>query len=709
MSRRDGHSRLQLMRWLLLGLGLVLVGRVVVVQVVLHERYAARAEDLWTDDISLVPTRGDIFDRHGNPLAVSVKRWRVGVLLENLADPAETAAFLGEVLEREPQQILREMKAGGGHKVIARREVLSCEQKKRLETRPNEITLEDIRARLYPYGSVGASLLGFYTSNTVDGRRKDVANCLELGLKDLLDGEPGEARVIKRAGSSEDLGQVVLKRARHGKNVVLTLDAELQSLCEERLRHSVEKFRAEGGSVLVMDPRNGDILAAASYPLLESRGGDYSRKGLWRNRNFTANFEPGSVFKIMTTASLLRNAAIDTGTVFDCSQTDAGIFNIHNDDDHEYGHISLMKAFALSSNIYFARAVGNVEDRELYRDLVDFGFGQKTTLPYPGQEAGILHEPTLWSARSRPSIAIGQEIMVTPVQMALAVSAAANGGMLYAPRLVKEVRSREGEVLEKRPAVPLRRIFSEPLAGLLREEMAAVVNEGTAQSARQGWISIGGKTGTAQKSCEGDVGYTPGAYVASFVGILPVEDPRLVVLTVLDQPRGYRSYYAAQSAVPLFEDVICDIRQSTTLLADVPGGRTAPLEQPADREYVLVPDVLHIAADRANRALQRAGLQVAGDESGGLVVEQVPAAGTRVPRGQVVALTVAAREVAVRQAPVVCPDFSGLSNRQAGRLAASLGLNLEVQGAGYAVAQQPAPGTPLKSQRVALRMEGPWQ
>ncbi len=708
MKTTRAAARLRLMRWLLLGLGLVLVGRVVFVQVHMHERYAARARDLWTDEISLAPIRGDIYDRFGNPLAVSVMRWRVGVLRQKVADPAETADIVAQVLGRDAAQVRRTIESGQGHKVLARNVVLTCEQKNRLEAR-TEITLEDMGARLYPHDGVGASLLGFYTSNLVDGKPRDVATGLELGLNDVLGGEPGRARLMKRAGNSEDLGQVVLERARHGKNVVLTLDAELQAMCEQRLQHSVEKFKAEGGSILVMDPRNGDILAAASYPLLESRDGDYSLPGLWQNRNFTGNFEPGSVFKIMTTASLLRNAAIDTGTVFDCSNTDAGIFNIRNDDDHEYGNIGLMKAFALSSNIYFARAVGNLQDREFFRDLVDFGFGQKTTLPYPGQGAGLLRDPSKWSARSRPTIAIGQEVMVTPLQLALAVSAAANGGMLYAPRLVREVRSREGEVLEQRPAVPLRRIFSEPLARVLRQAMAGVVTEGTARSAQADWIALGGKTGTAQKSCPGDVGYTRGAYVASFMGVVPVDDPRLVILTVLDQPRGYRSYYAAQSALPLFQDVVCDIRQSTDWLADVPGARTAPLTTDREEASVVVPDVLHLSASRAARTLNRAGLQVSGNESGGLVVEQVPAAGTRMPRGQTVALTVAAREQAGQEAVVVCPDFSGLSNRQAGSLAASLGLNLDMEGAGYAVAQKPAPGTPLGDMRVSLRMEGPWR
>jgi len=699
----QGNDRFLVVRLFMLALGLVLVARVVQIQVFQHEKFNKLAGEQWTEDTLLPAERGNMYDRNGRPLALSVTRWQVGVARSLVTRPDSLAARLGRTLHLDPGTLKKKLTAGKSHIVLAKDVVLDRKDKLLLE-RQRAVTLQDLRSRIYPFGPVGASLIGFYRYD----QRRSLATGLELGLDGLLAGISGQARKIRSGRLQEDLGQVVLQKAQHGKSVVLTLDADLQGICEQRLGETVERFSARGGSVLVMDPQNGDILAAASWPLLESRQGGHADPEVWQNRNFNACFEPGSVFKIFTTASLLRNGAIDTATVFDCSDGDFGSFRIGNDDDHEYGDLPLMRAFSKSSNIYFARAVGNLSDDEFYRDLTDFGFGQKTTLPYPSQTAGILHPPAQWSARSRPTISIGQEIAVTPLQLALGVCAVANGGTLYAPRLVREIRGDCGELVEERPEVPLRRIMSEPLAALLREAMYRVVKEGTGQNACSEWITTGGKTGTAQKAC-GSAGYTPGAYVASFAGIVPVDEPRLVVLTVLDEPHGFRRYYAAQSALPLFAAIVRDIRRTTAWLDDVPGGRTAPLAQSDPAAKVTVPDVLQLGAAGAARRLARAGLEVAGIETEGVVVQQVPAAGSLVPVGQVVHLTVAVRPRAEEPDGAVCPDFTGLSNRQVRTLAARLGVSLDLVGAGYAVRQDPPPGAELKNNRVHVRLEAPWR
>lgn len=703
MSWRNGKvDRFRTLRLLVAGLGLLLVARVLQVQVFQHEQYRKLAESQWTKDMTLAADRGNLYDSQGRPLALSVTRWQIGVARSLVKDQDALAGQLAPILGTSPGALKKKF-SGDGHVVLAKGIVLSREQKLQLMKLP-AVTLEDQRSRIYPYGGVGASLLGFYRH----GAQGSVTTGLELGLDELLAGSPGRARKIKSAGQKRDLGQVVLQRPIHGQSAVLSVDADLQAICEQRLGETVRHFSAQGGSVIIVDPATGDILAAASWPLLDSRDGNCADPELWNNRNFTYSFEPGSVFKIFTTASLLRNAAIDTSTVFDCSNGDFGRFRITNDDDHEYGDLPLMRAFSLSSNIYFARAVGNLSNDEFYRDLVDFGFGQKTTLPYPGQAAGILHRPSSWSARSRPTIAIGQEVAVTPLQLAMALGAVANNGTLYAPRLIKEIKNERGETVENLPPVALRRIMSETQAGLLREAMARVVAEGTGTAAQADWIALGGKTGTAQKA-RGAEGYVPGAYVASFAGLVPVDNPRLVVLTVLDEPRGFRRYYAAQSALPLFLDIVRDIRQSTPWLEDVPGGRTAPLPSREVLAETEVPDVLHLRADKAARTLARAGLKAAGLESEGMVVQQVPAAGSMVVSGQTVQLTLAARPLTEMAAAAVCPDFTGLSSRQAVSLAARLGVALELKGAGYAVAQSPAAGQALTAGRVTLRLEAPWR
>ncbi|PIE75906.1 hypothetical protein CSA17_05065, partial [bacterium DOLJORAL78_65_58] len=508
----QGRGRFRILHIILLVTGLALAGRVVQIQIFQHREWRQVAESAWSDDIAIAPERGNIYDRAMRPLALSVSSWRVGVATSLLGDDTDKVVdLLAKVLERKPRDLVRQIRrAEGAHVVVAAREVLSRDEMMALRAH-KAITVEDLRLRAYPFDGLAASLVGFYREDP----QGDVATGLEYGLREILNGKMGRARLITTGKTGRDLGQVEVEAARHGKSLVLTLDTDLQDICEQRLRRSVAETGAEGGSVLVLDPSTGDILAAASWPLMTTREGRHGDGRIWQNRNFTTIYEPGSVFKIFTAASLLRHGAVDTVMVFDCTNSDIGDgIRIENDAGHTYGNLSFMPAFAKSSNIYFARAVANLRKDEFYNDLKAFGFGQGSGVPYPGTSAGILRKWDDWSGRSKPTLAIGQEVAVTPLQLGLAVCAVANGGTLYAPRLIREVRDAKGSLVEKRDPRALRQVIGEPLAELLREAMGRVVDQGTGVAAREDWVRCGGKTGTAEKSRDG-VGYAAGAYVAS--------------------------------------------------------------------------------------------------------------------------------------------------------------------------------------------------
>jgi stage V sporulation protein D (sporulation-specific penicillin-binding protein) len=697
------RSRFRILQVILVLTGLVLAGRVIQIQIFQHDRHATKAQKTWTADIDIHPERGNLYDRDMRPLALSVAAWRIGVatsLLENRT--TDISEMLGEILDRDPATLEKELKGGGGrHLVVAANMVLTRKQMMLLQGEKS-ITTEDLRARVYPYDGLAASLVGFHRKDRVE----DFSTGLESSLRGYLDGSPGKARLITTGHLGENLGQVVLEEARHGHSLVLSLDTDLQGICEKQLASAVESTGADGGSVLVLDPNTGDILAAASWPLMEKRNTRHADAAVWNNRNFTHMYEPGSVFKIFSAASLLKHGAIDTAMVFNCSDSNFGSFSIRNDDGHTYGNLTFMEAFAKSSNIFFARAVGNLKSEELYKDLINFGFGQDTGFPYPACPEGILKSPLHWSGRSKPTIALGQEVAVTPLQLGLAVCAVANGGTLYSPRLIREVRDERGQLVEEMPSRPLRKVMAEPLAGLLRQAMAGVVDHGTGVGAKESWITTGGKTGTAQKSRDGK-GYTRGAYIASFSGIVPVQNPRLVILTILDEPKGIK-HYASLSAVPLFKEIVKDIRSGTRYLTDAPGCRTAVLEVGSAKKLVEVPDVLHLKVDNARQRLDMNGLRMAGAERGGLIIQQVPLPGTLVKPGSMVHLTTGPVELAATGGSLLCPDFSGLSNRQIHNLAARMGLRVKISGAGYAVSQSPAPGLSLGSGQVKVRMEGQW-
>lgn len=707
--RDAGGRRLTVLRVAVLALGLLLAGRVIYVQGAEHDRWLARANDQWSREVVIDAERGNLYDRNGRPLAVSVTTTQLGVTRRFLeTDPAKASAMMQDLVEAsnlDAREIGRKLAGDGkGHAVLASGLVLKADLRERLR-RWKCVTLDERCTRYYPTDGMGASVVGFYRQDPDQVH----AMGLELSLEKHLAGKPGRAREIQTARAGVKLGRVVLENATHGRSLVLTLDAGLQEICEQRLKDAVETTGAAGGSVLVLDPSNGDVLAAASWPLMDTRNRSHEDGAVWNNRNFTTAFEPGSLFKVFSGAALLHHGAVDTGTVFNCDNNSGSPFGISNDKHHDYGHISFASALSVSSNVYFAKAVMRLDSAKLYGTLADFGFGERTQFPYSAQPRGELHKPEAWNGRDKPAISIGQAVSTTALQLGMALCAVANGGTLYSPRCIKEYRGRDGGAIEEVQPVALRRVMAPPLAEVLRGAMGRVVEYGTGKATKLDWITSGGKTGTAQKAREGARGYADGAYMASFGGIVPIDDPRLVVLVVMDEP-DRAHHYASQSAVPLYRAVVEDIRRCSDWLSDVPGKRTGPVAQPDPLKLVQVPDVLYLRTANASERIGSAGLRVVGDGRPGTVVGQVPAAGTRCEAGTEVVLTVAPPRSAPAHAAAqdTCPSFLGKSNREILAEATRLGLQVVIEGVGYAAAQDIPPGGPRPSGPIRVTMETTW-
>lgn len=691
-------GRLTLIRGLGVFVGLILMARLVQVQVVQHARHREAAERQWLQTQTITPRRGDILDRNGRPLALSVTSFRVGVAGSLVGDRASLVSDLAEVLELDRSAVARLVDAAGqGYVVLSRQSFLDQEQQRRLR-RHSSVTMDEQVGRVYPLDGVGASLLGFYREDPDSTWRTGI----ELGLDDMLRGQAGRAMRVRSGLRGRDHGEVVIDPARHGAHVVLTLDADLQEICENRLREGIRAYGARAGSILILEPSSGAILAAASWPVLDTRHAPVRDPAAWNNRNFTAAYEPGSVLKIFTAAMLLTSGAVDTATVIDCSDGRFPGFSISEAAGRRFGRLSFMEAFVHSSNVWFARAVANLGRAEQHRALLDFGFGRGTGVPYPAESDGILAQPANWSARSQATLAIGQEIAVTPLQLGLAAAAVANGGMLLAPKLVSEVREPDGTLRFRQPVRPLRQVLPRGLDALLRHAMSRAVNEGSGVAAFRSWVNVGGKTGTAQKSVS-NRGYADGLHTATFVGMLPIEAPRLVVVVVLDEPR-WRDHFASRSAAPLFAETVDEIRRTTRWLTDVDRDNDRLVIDAAPATTV-VPDLLLLRSDRAVLRLQQAGLRAQGAERGGQVIMQVPAAGSRLPTGSAVQLTVANQGGHQQQS---CPDVLGLSNRQLLALAARLGIVVQVSGVGYVKEQEPRAGSPLTEAGLQVRMAAPW-
>jgi cell division protein FtsI (penicillin-binding protein 3) len=444
-----------------------------------------------------------------------------------------------------------------------------------------------------------------------------------------------------------------------GRDVLLTIDYDLQEIAEQALADALERTQAAGGELLLTDPATGEVLAAVS------RG----RNGRARNwRAVTEPYEPGSTIKPFTVAALLR---LQRARFADSVYAEEGRYQLNGrvlTDVKAHGWLTLEEALRHSSNIALAKAAARLAPHEQYLALRDFGFGSPTGVHYPSESGGRLRRPNHWSRQSSASLAIGYEIAVTPLQMAMAYGALANGGVLFEPRLVREVRSRDGRVERSHLPREVRRVIPAGVAEDLRRVLVGAVEEGTGSAAAIGAFAVAGKTGTARIAEGGR--YRPGAYIASFAGYFPAENPQLVIVVKLDEPRsrydGGGGYYGGSTAAPVTRATLeaALASRNTPLDRSVMAKRTtldrdldAPAAVPdhlAQRTRVVllrpeappsaapaatvlqpVPDVAGMPLRDGVRRLHAAGFQLR-IEGSGRVRHTLPAAGADAARGTVI-------------------------------------------------------------------------
>lgn len=544
--------RLRLKFLLLLGLPLVLllVWRLVDVQVVHGVEYHRRAEQERQRLFSFPEfPRGTIYDRHGFPLVVSEPRYAVVASPPFVRDAQDVAERLSPVLGLPPQEIVRKILSASEGVLLGR--YITPEQAEEVR----ELKLPGIRVELrwvrrYPCGTLAASVLGFATPGGQGFYGVE-------GFYDRVLAPPAEVLLLETDPSgTQPLPQEEgnLPSPHRGNDLVLTLDLAIQAAAEEELARGVEEYRAEGGTVLVLDPRTGEILALAVRPTFDP--GDYSRymaeeaEEVFANPAVNAHYEPGSVFKVVTLAS-----ALDSGTVspqetyVDTGWIEVGGQVIRNWDGKAYGEQDLVGLMGHSLNVGAAWLATKMGPETFYRYIRAFGFGQLTGVDLQGEVAGVVHMPgdLDWYDSYLGANAYGQGIAVTPMQMAAAVAAVANGGRLMRPYVVARQIRPDGSVLESRPVVRGQPISPET-ARAVSEILARAVEQYMPQAAVPGY-RVAGKTGTAQIPVPG--GYDPRGTIASFVGYGPVEDPQLLILVRLDRPRT--SPWASQTAALLFQ------------------------------------------------------------------------------------------------------------------------------------------------------------
>ena len=644
------RRRVLLTCWVLAGGGLL--AQAVELQIVQRADWRQEADEQHRMQTQVAAERGSIVDRDGVPLALSHETFRVGVAPHELVDPDATASSIEEILQlssTEARRITSTEKRWvtvQGRFPPSVREALSGQR---------GVYVERELRRFYPQGDLGRGLLGVVIDEAGTGG-------IEQEFEDHLHGLPGAEIVARDSGGRPIPGETwLIQSPRTGGSVVLTLDVSLQEIANEALKGAVESTGAKGGDLLVTDPNTGEVLAMVSV-----RDGASTHVGA-----INTPYEPGSTLKPFTVASLLRERKASLDDSIDTGNGSWTTYGRTIDDVSAVGMISLGRALQVSSNVGIAKVAQRLTNDEQYEALRDFGFGLPTGIRVPGEASGTLRRPAQWSRQSPASLAIGYEIAVTPIQMAMAYGALANGGVLMQPLLVKEIRDSQGKLIEEFRPRALRRVVPKSVARKITGVLVNVVEEGTGIRARLASFAVAGKSGTSRAYAENG-GYEAGAYFSSFVGFFPADDPQLVIFVKLERPQG--AYYGGTTAAPvtratmeailaarespLDQAALATLAQSQSIreaprdplrsstpvpiFASISESSSPPRSSAQPREartngLFTLPELRGLSARSAARRLHSLGLSVLWDESG-LVSGTKPSAGSSIAVGDTVRL-----------------------------------------------------------------------
>jgi cell division protein FtsI (penicillin-binding protein 3) len=660
------QSTLRIRRRVLLGGwifgAVVLLARAGQIQIAQRAAWQAQAEGQHQSSEPIVAPRGRITDRDGMDLALSHEIYRVALAPREINDVEAVVDRVSRALGMDPSTVRRyAVEKRAWRQLPGKHTPKTAEALKGLRG----VHLDRQLERFYPHGDLGVGVLGRVFEGSGRGG-------IEQRFEEVLRGTPGrEVYAHDNQGRPLPGQKLVVETPREGGSIVLTLDLDLQEIGEEIIAAAVEENQALGGDLLITDPTTGDILAMAS--VREGNTGALSA--------INTPYEPGSTLKPITVAAILDRGLL---ALDDSIDIENGRWTVNGRELSDVGSgrgvISLARALQTSSNVGVAKAAQVLEPADQFQTLRDFGFGAPTGLGLAGEVAGTLRRPEDWSSQSPQSLAIGYEIGVTPLQMAMAYGAIANGGELMEPRLIREVRGGDGSVLQRFAPRAIRRVVSRQVTRDITSVLIDVVEDGTGTRARLASFAVAGKSGTARAWSEG--GYKPGDYFASFVGFFPAEDPQLVVLVKLDRPRG-TVYYGGALAAPVTKatmEAILAIRQT-------------PLDSRA---------LAHMA--RSSAPVAATGMEIPGD---GLSAEARPrfAALNAGPLGSTAsdrsgfgAADPVDPDFAVRREGdglLTLPDLRGLSARLAARRLHSLGFRVLWDGPGTVGETVPGAGVRL--------------
>lgn len=643
MDRQKAQRNIGKLGLAMLAVLALVVFRYAWLQLVQGSELAARMRAQVGENYLAQSTRGAILDRNGREMAVSTMTKSLYVDPNHVKEPEVLARELAPLIGLTEQQVLDDISEGGGFQWVkhhlAQDEYEAVRQLMKEKEYTDCLNFVDEAKRYYPNDVLAANVLGFV------GTEDKGLDGVEQALDGLLKGEVEEEYLQTDRSSRPILSSIFSRQKRYKgdycKTVTLTIDSSIQFMVEQELDRAMAENGPKAITCIVMDPKNGEVLAMAGRPSYNpNKFWDYSPES-WKNRAVSFIYEPGSTFKAMVAGAALQENVVSPNQVFvDPGYVMVSGRRIQNWSGESFGTVTFTDVVKQSLNTGFAQVGLSLGAEKLTDYAKRFGFGEQTGIDLPGEEYGILFNPDDMRDSDIATMSIGQSIAVTPLQLVTAMSAVANDGVLLKPHIVKEIRNADGSLYLENQRTEVRRVIESSTDKTLMGLLEQVVATGGGHKAAVKGYRIAGKTGTAQKIREDGAGYMDGRYIASFCGFAPVEDPRVTVLVIIDDPT-LGSYYGGQIAAPVAGRIFSQlmrylhIEPSSDPLA---GMDIVPAEQPKHKPQKVFQG--------------------------------------EVPNGK-----------------VVMPDFIGLSLREAARKAADSGLTFESEGSGVAAYQSIEPNT----------------
>nr|WP_050607656.1 stage V sporulation protein D [Clostridium niameyense] len=695
------RKRMVLIFCLLLLLFTGLVGRLLYIMINQSPDLKKKAIAQWTSEVKIDAKRGRILDRNGNELAVSANVYRVDLDMNTLRDTMKekrlSKKYVAEKLSACLDMDNKEVEKVLNKKLPNGLPLASATLKRRIEKdKADKVRALNLRGvlvssdtkRYYPNNNFLAHVLGHTNS---DGKG---LTGIELYYNSILSGKPG-IRIAETDRKSKELPYTISEftKPEEGKDVILTIDEMIQHFSEKAAEQALKDNAAKAVTVMVMDPKTGEILALVNKPDYNpndpwEEGKSYAElQQKWRNRAVNDTFEPGSIFKVITASTALEENAVTSEDKFTCSgEITIGKRVIHCWKHGGHGTQAFMDILKNSCNVGFAQLGQKIGKENLNKYIQKFGFGKKTGIDLPGEASGIIKKTKDITDIDLATISFGQANTVSVMQYMQAFNTVANGGNLIKPHLMKEIghfdENSNKEVAEKKNDIKGEQILTKEKTDRLRSYLEKVVAEGGGKKAFIEGYHIGGKTGTAQKAGKG--GYMPGKYVSSFAGMAPANNPRITVFVSIDEPNP-SNYYAGQIAAPAAQGLFNDIFNYLALKSDADGEGIAK----SLLKDVIVPEVRGMKKEEGNKILKDLKLDCEFQSEGEYIVDMNPKPGYTVKEGSKIVLYTGASQNYNKVVSV--PNVKGYTMEKAISVLNSVGLKGEIKGEGIVSRQNIEP------------------